>query len=133
MVNDYLENETILNTVKLALGGGLVSYTDTAFDNQILLHINSVFVILNQLGVGPSKIFVADKDSVWDEFLVGDSVDLNLVKSYLYLRVRLLFDPPTSNSFVLQSINDQIKEYEFRLNVFVDPGPEKLEEENQND
>lgn len=121
MVNDYLENETILNTVKLALGGGLVSYSDTAFDNQLLLHINSVFVILNQLGVGPSKIFVADKDSIWDEFLVGDSIDLNLVKSYLYLRVRLLFDPPTSSSYVLQSINDQIKEYEFRLNVFADP------------
>lgn len=133
MVNDYLENETILNTVKLALGGGLVSYSDTAFDNQLLLHINSVFVILNQLGVGPSNIFVADKDSIWDEFLVGDSVDLNLVKSYLYLRVRLLFDPPTSSSYVLQSINDQIKEYEFRLNVIVDPGPEKLDEENQND
>lgn len=133
MVDDYMENETILNTVKLAMGGGLVSYSDNAFDNQILLHINSTFVILNQLGVGPSKIFTADKNSTWDEFLVGDSTDLNLVKSYMYLRVRLLFDPPTSNSFVLQSINDQIKEYEWRLNVFVDPGPEKLKEDVQND
>lgn len=123
-----MENETILNTVKLALGGGLVSYSDTAFDEQILLHINSTFTILNQLGVGPKDLFIADRDSTWDNFLVDNSINLNLVKSYLYLRVRLLFDPPTSNSFVLEAIKEQIKEYEWRLNVYVDHG-----EEDQNE
>lgn len=123
-----MENETILNTVKLALGGGLVSYSDTAFDEQILLHINSTFTILNQLGVGPKELFIADRDSTWDNFLVDNSINLNLVKSYLYLRVRLLFDPPTSNSFVLEAIKEQIKEYEWRLNVYVDHG-----EDDQNE
>ena len=123
-----MENETILNTVKLALGGGLVSYSDTAFDEQILLHINSTFTILNQLGVGPKELFIADRDSTWDNFLVDNSINLNLVKSYLYLRVRLLFDPPTSNSFVLEAIKEQIKEYEWRINVYVDHG-----EEDQNE
>ena len=123
-----IENETILNTVKLALGGSLVSYSDQAFDEQLLIHINSTFVILNQLGVGPKAIFVADSTSTWNEFLVGDSVDLNLVKSYMYLRVRLLFDPPNT-SFVTDVIQEQIKEYEWRLNVHVDPSIDGTDED----
>lgn len=113
-------DNNILQSVKSVLGGGLVSYADGAFDFQLMLHINSVFVILNQLGVGPSSIFVADQNSTWNDFLVDSSVDLNLVKSYMYLRVRLLFDPPSS-SFVLDAIKEQIKEFEWRLNVQVDP------------
>lgn len=113
-------DDNILQSVKSVLGGGLVSYADDAFDFQLIMHINSVFVILNQLGVGPSSIFVADQNSTWNDFLVGSSVDLNLVKSYMYLRVRLLFDPPSS-SFVLDAIKEQIKEFEWRLNVQVDP------------
>lgn len=124
-----IENETILNTVKMALGGSLVSYSDPAFDEQLLIHINSTFVILNQLGVGPKSIFVADTTSTWSEFLVGDSIDLNLVKSYMYLRVRLLFDPPNT-SFVTDAIKEQIKEYEWRLNVHVDPSLDSSGEED---
>lgn len=119
----YNDSEKILDTVKSSLGGNLVSSDDEAFDSQLLLHINSVFVVLNQLGVGPSKIFIADRDSEWDDFLVGDSTDLNLVKSYMYLRVRQLFDPPSS-SFVLDAIKEQIKEFEWRLNIQVDPAIE---------
>ena len=109
--------ENILESVKLALG---IQNEYTPFDQQILPHINSAFVILNQLGLGPDQIFIADSSSEWSEFLVGPSVDLNLVKSYVYLKVRLLFDPPTS-SFVLDALNKQSQEYEWRLNVFVDP------------
>lgn len=109
--------ENILESVKLMLG---IQNDYTAFDQQILLHTNSVFVILNQLGVGPSNIFTADSSSVWSDFLVNDSTDLNLVKSYVYLKVRLLFDPPTS-SFAIEAMNKQAQEYEWRLNVFVDP------------
>lgn len=113
----------ILKSVKLALGGSLVSYSDNAFDSNLLMHINSVFVILNQLGVGPKEIFEADENSEWDEFLVENSSKLRMVQSYMYLRIRLIFDPPSS-SFVLDAIKEQIKEYEFRMNVNVDPGPE---------
>lgn len=109
--------ENILESVKLMLG---IQNDYTAFDQQILLHTNSVFVILNQLGVGPSNIFTADSSNVWSDFLVNDSTDLNLVKSYVYLKVRLLFDPPTS-SFAIEAMNKQAQEYEWRLNVFVDP------------
>lgn len=124
---EHVGIETILNTVKHALGGGLVSYSDMAFDEPLLMHINSTFVILNQLGVGPKEIFIADKSSTWDNFLSESSENLNLVKSYLFLRVRLLFDPP-SNSFITEAIKDQIKEFEWRLNVYVDHG-----EDNQNE
>lgn len=120
-MNEDLNN--ILKSVKLALGGSLVSYSDDAFDSSLLMHINSVFVILNQLGVGPREIFVADENSEWDEFLVENSTKLRIVQSYMYLRIRLIFDPPSS-SFVLDAIREQIKEYEFRMNVHVDPGPE---------
>ena len=109
--------DEILESVKLMLG---IQKDYTAFDPQLLLHINSVFTILNQLGVGPKESFIADANSTWDEFLVGDSISLDLVKADMYQRVRLLFDPPTS-SFVLDSLNKQIQEYEWRLNVFVDP------------
>ena len=120
-MNEELNN--ILKSVKLALGGSLVSYSDNAFDSSLLMHINSVFVILNQLGIGPREIFVADENSEWDEFLVENSAKLRIVQSYMYLRIRLIFDPPSS-SFVLDAIKEQIKEYEFRMNVHVDPGSE---------
>lgn len=113
-----MDNATILESVKLMLG---IQNSYSAFDQQVLLHINSVFTVLNQLGLGPKELFIADSESRWDDFLIDSSVDLELVKSYMYLRVRLLFDPPT-NSFAVDAIKEQIKEYEWRLNVFVDPG-----------
>lgn len=110
-------NSNILGTVKQAIG---VVSDYTAFDAQILLHINSCFTILNQLGVGPKNLFIADKDSLWEDFLVGNSEELELVKTYVYLKVKMLFDPPSS-SFVLESMQKQAEQYEWRLNVFVDP------------
>ena len=111
------ENSNILNTVKRAIG---VLEDYTPFDVQILMHINSCFTILNQLGVGPKQLFIADQSSSWSDFLVGDSDKLELVKTYIYLKVKLLFDPPSS-SFVQESMLKQAQEYEWRLNVFVDP------------
>lgn len=99
-----------------------------AFDQDILMHINTVFSTLNQLGVGPALGFlVEDGGQTWGEFL-GNDPRLNHVKTYVYLRVRLLFDPPATG-FHVKALQDQITEYEWRLNTqredtqWVDPTP----------
>lgn len=105
--------DSILTSIKLLLG---LPEEYEHFDPQITMHINTVFFDLNQLGVGPSKCFrIEDKTSVWSEF-VGDSDDFDAVKTYIYLRVKLLFDPPASTA-VIEAINRDIARYEFRLNV----------------
>lgn len=105
--------ESILKSIKKLLG---ISDDETHFDSDLIMHINSVFVILNQLGVGPSTSFsIQDDVAVWDDF-IGDDPNFNDVKTYVYLKVRLLFDPPL-NSSVLSAIERQISELEWRLNV----------------
>ena len=95
--------ESILTSIKKLLG---IPEDYTAFDDQIIIHINSVFMILNQLGVGPSEGFkIIDKEDTWDDY-ISDETKLEIVKSYVYLKVKLLFDPP-SNSSVMESINRQ--------------------------
>lgn len=104
--------ESILTSVKKMLG---IEEEYEHFDPDIIMHINSVFMDLNQLGVGPEEGFAIEDDtSTWTEF-VSDS-SLEAVKSYMYLRVRLLFDPPTSGA-VLESMKSQIDKWEWRLNV----------------
>jgi hypothetical protein len=108
--------ESILDKTKKALG---LAPDDTSFDVDIIIHINSTFATLFQLGVGPVEpFFIEDNTSNWEEF-IGDRTDLNSVKSYMYLKVRVLFDPPTT-SFALESFNKMIQEYEWRLNVQAD-------------
>lgn len=103
--------ESILNTTKKILG---ISEDYKAFDLDIVTHINSVLGTLNDLGVGPVNGFmITGPDETWDE-LIESEMRLNRVKSYVYLRVRLLFDPPTS-SFHLESLKEQVKEMEWRL------------------
>ena len=86
------------------------------FDVDIIMHINSVFSILTQLGVGSEDGFsISDKTAVWNDF-IPESPKLNFVKSYVYLKVRLLFDPPV-NSPVTEAINRAIEELEWRMNV----------------
>lgn len=89
---------------------------DNHFDTDIIMHINSTMMTLNQLGVGPESGFlitgVAEK---WNDFLL-DPLDYAAAKSYIYLKVRLIFDPP-SNSFTVDAMERQIKEIEWRLNV----------------
>lgn len=108
---------SILNDVKHVLG---VPAHVSAFDNDLVMHINSVFTILTQLNVGPAGGYEITGDAnQWSEFT--SDVKLNAVKSYVFLRVRLMFDPPNSG-FVLSSMTEQIKELEFRLNVVADYG-----------
>ena len=105
--------ESILTSIKLLLG---ITEDYEAFDQQIIAHINSVFMILTQLGVGPPEGFmITSKVDTWNEF-INDEKKMQLVKSYMYLKVKLLFDPPLS-SIVVESINRMISELEWRLNV----------------
>ena len=106
-------NDSILNDIKKLLG---LDQTYTIFDTDIIIHINSVFMILNQLGVGPEDGYkITGSSNVWSEF-TDDELLFESVKSYIYLKVRLLFDPP-QNSSHLQAIQSQISEFEWRLNV----------------
>ena len=105
--------ESILISIKKLLG---IPEDDESFDTDIITHINSVFMILNQLGVGPTRGFrIYNKEDIWDDYIT-DEVTAELVKSYIYLKVRLLFDPPSTSS-VMESINRQISEFEWRLNI----------------
>ena len=109
--------ESILNSIKKLLG---IDETYEAFDTDIIMHINSVFSVLNQLGVGPEEGFYITGDTqTWTDFL-GDRKDIELVKSYVYMKVRLIVDPPQSSA-VIESMNRAVSEFEWRANVAVDP------------
>lgn len=110
-----MEN-SILNDVKKLLGI-LPDYTE--FDQDVIIDINSVFNILYQLGVGPAGFSISDSSTTWSAY-IGDSTQLNMVKTYIYLKVRLMFDPPPSSALT-SSIEKQIAELEWRLNAQVDP------------
>lgn len=86
------------------------------FDTDIIIHINTIFMTLTQLGIGPVNGFIIkDKTTVWSDFL-GDAIRAEATKSYVYLKVRLLFDPP-ANSFLVEAIKNQATELEWRLNI----------------
>lgn len=105
--------ESILTSIKKLLGPG-EDYDH--FDADIILHINSTFSVLNQLGVGPSEGFrITDSTEIWTDYIPDDPVLLEMVKSYMYLKVKLLFDPPTSSA-VLASMERQADTLEWRLN-----------------
>lgn len=105
--------ESILTSIKKMLG---IDENYNHFDADIIMHINSVFMVLTQLGVGPSEGFaIEDDSSIWADF-IKDLEKLQAVKSYMYLKVKLLFDPPTTSS-VIESMNRMIGEFEWRLNV----------------
>jgi hypothetical protein len=110
--------ESILDSIKKLLG---VSEEYTQFDNDIIMHINTVFMNLTQIGVGPTAGFlIEDNGAIWTDFVdLENEIQLNAVKTYVYLKVKLLFDPPLSSS-VVQSINNMISELEWRLNAVVD-------------
>lgn len=111
--------ESILTSIKKLLG---IEAEYTQFDPEIIMHINSVFTDLNQLGVGPAEGFAIEDDSTtWVEY-IPDTLKLQSVKSYIYMRVKLLWDNSTMSSSVIASYERQIKEWEWRLNVAVDPG-----------
>lgn len=124
--------ESILTSVKKIVG---ITELDTSFDPDIIMHVNTVFSVLNQLGIGPVAGFmIEDSTLTWDDFLMVRQIQtdgstvytdqqlpesdkrLNMVKTYLYLRVRLMFDPPQT-SFVIESMNKQIQELELRMSI----------------
>lgn len=105
--------ESILTSIKKLLG---IAEPYTVFDSDIIMHINTTFMTLNQLGVGPTKGFRIEDDlTVWSDYITDDD-DLDAVKSYIYLKVKLMFDPPLSSA-VMKANEQMITELEWRLNV----------------
>lgn len=120
--------ESILTSIKKLLG---ITEDYDHFDPDIIMHINSAFMILTQLGVGPSEGFIIeDETTTWFDF-VADNLKIEGVKSYVYLKVKLLFDPPTSG-IVTESMNRMINELEWRLNVNAESTDSEAKEEIQN-
>lgn len=105
--------ESILTSIKKLLG---ITEEYEHFDMDLIMHINSVFMILTQMGVGPAEGFVIeDETATWNDF-DQNLIKIEAVKTYIYLKVRLIFDPPASGT-VTESINRMISELEWRLNV----------------
>lgn len=110
------EMDSILLSVKKMIG---IPNDYDVFDTDIILHINTVFDGLNQMGVGPEEGFsISDSSTEWSEFLTFGK-NSEMVKTYMYLKVRMLFDPP-SNGTLSNVLSEQIKEYEWRLLIFAD-------------
>ena len=108
--------DSILISVKKSMG---IAEECEDFDDELMLFINSVFSTLNQLGVGPETGFAIQDDIAnWSDYL-NDDLNLNFVKTYVCLKVKLMFDPPSSST-VIEAINREIKELEWRINVVAD-------------
>lgn len=120
--------ESILTSIKKLLG---ISEDYDHFDSDLIMHINTVFTTLTQLGVGPNEGFsIEDKSAKWEDFLPDERM-IHSVKSYMFMKVKLMFDPPLSTG-VIECIKEQIKELEWRLQVVVDSTIIESEEEIQN-
>lgn len=107
-------NESIFLTIKRMITGSTFFDSEDAFDQDIMLHINTYLGVLNQLGVGVPGFEVTGESETWEDFLEANSVSLNEVKTYLYLRVRQVFDPPAS-SVLGQAFDKQIDELGWRI------------------
>jgi hypothetical protein len=114
-------DEKILTSIKKLLG---IYDENTDFDADIIIHINSVITILNQLGIGPDEGIEIDKDTTWKDYLNDDS-KLNSVKSYIYLKVKMVFDPPMSSA-IRDANNQMIDELEWRLNLYHETDKEEV-------
>ena len=109
--------ESILTSIKKLLG---IAEENTDFDADIIMHINSVFTTLTQIGVGPSEGFYIESEAdIWEDF-ISDYIKLQAVKTYIYLKVRLLFDPSSLGSSTLAAYERQIQELEWRLNIIAE-------------
>lgn len=110
--------ESILDSIKIMLG---IEASNLGFDAELLMHINSIFIHLNQLGVGPEDVFmISDGDDTWEDFLDEDVNKYSLIKSYMFIKVKLLFDLP-QNSFLVSAYQKQAEEYEWRLQLQAEP------------
>lgn len=111
-------NDSILTSIKKMLG---IPENYTHFDMDLIMHINSVLAILTQLGVGPNSGFsIDDVSDEWSDF-IPEEYNLEQIKSYVYMKVRLMFDPPQSSA-AMDSMKNLVSELEWRINVTVDPG-----------
>jgi hypothetical protein len=111
--------ESILTSIKKLLG---INEDCADFDTDIIMHINTVFSGLKQIGAGPKEGFVIkDKFTVWSDYIPKTNKNLEMIKTYIYLKVKQLFDPPTISS-VMESHKKLIEEYEWRISVEVDTG-----------
>lgn len=117
---------SILTSTKKVLG---IAEDYTVFDEDIIMHINTAFSTLTQLGVGPVEGFmIEDATAEWDDFITNSDIQYNAVRSYVYLKVQMLFDPPQT-SYLIAAKEKQIQELEWRLNVhreetgWTDPDP----------
>lgn len=113
--------DSILTSIKKLLG---IEADDTSFDNDLVIFINGALSTLTQLGVGPTYGYkITSATEVWSAFLGTTRLDLESVKSYVYLKVRLIFDPPQI-SYLVDAIKTQLTELEWRINVQVEGGTE---------
>lgn len=111
--------DSILTSIKKMLG---ITEDYDYFDADIIMHINSVFMTLNQLGVGPENGFsIEDDTSVWTDF-IPDVNQLQAVKSYMYLQVKILFDSASLGAATLAAYERQIQQFEYRLNLAAESG-----------
>lgn len=112
-INQNGVKDSILNDTKKSNG---LSEDNTSFDSDIIILINSAFMILNQLGVGPETGFrISDSSTTWSEYIKPED-DLEAVKTYIHLKVKLVFDPPLSST-VMEAYKQAVAELEWRLNV----------------
>lgn len=103
--------DSILTSIKKNLG---ITEEYTHFDADLIMHINTIFVALKQMGVGPAEgFYIEDKTATWDEF-IEDPVECNAVKTYMTARVRLIFDPPQSSAHI-ECLKNVASEFEWRL------------------
>lgn len=120
--------DSILTSIKKLLG---IAKDYAHFDTDIIIHINSTFSVLTQLGVGPPTGFViSGADTLWKDF-VPDNLQIEMIKSYVYQKVRLMFDPPASSA-AIDALQRSINEFEWRINVAVDPSKQGEYDSNGN-
>ena len=114
-------SDSILGSVRKLIG------SDEYFDTDLIIHINSTFSKLTQMGIGPKEGFsIEDDKSEWDEFTEDDEM-LNMVKSYMVLQVKLLFDISTASSYLVETMKQQCQELEWRMNSYCDYNKEDEE------
>lgn len=109
--------DSILNTIKKLLG---IDINDDSFDVDVIVNINSAIFSLSQMGIGPKNGYIViDKDQKWSDYITDNTINLEGVKTYLYLKTKLIFDPP-SNSTVIEAFNKNLSELEWRMMLAVE-------------
>ena len=111
--------DSILKSIRKLIGG--IDADEGPFDADLIIHINTVLQTLNQLGCGKENFEITGNDETWSDFLGSPTIILNWVKTYVYLKVRLYFDPPSSGT-LMQAMKEQSDELEWRINCHVDRG-----------